>query len=1020
MKIFCSVTNLFRICFIFSMLLCLQLSVATSASAQTLDTKVTFGLNNQSLDKGLRQLGKLSGFNISYTVQAVAKYNKLDIQTARRTVKETLELLLSGTDLNYTVRGRIIMVAPQKKDVEIKPASSRIDNSKSSFSLRVTVYDSNDKETIIGATCQIQSLGAIAISDVQGVARLIKIPRGEYNVDVSCLGYETKSVRVKVGSDLNLTVRLQETSLQLQEVTVVGKSSAAGEATATKIGRQAIDHLQATSLADLMQLLPGQLIQNNDMTSMQQAQLRSASTTIDKNNSFGTQIIVDGVPVSNNASMEQKYGNSTAGTGVDLRSIGADNIESVEVIRGIPSAQYGDLTSGAVIVNLKAGRTPFEFRTKVNPTTINSSLGKGWSLGKKAGFLNASFDYAQAWGDPRTKNQSFDRINGSLIYSNTFLRKWNTKTKFSFGSLIDWSGNDPDQVDDGTSYKQKDYTFQLSHEGKIMINKPWSRTLSYVLSYSDRYNKMTNTSFVTGSGLIPVLTARETGYYDVPFYTSSYQATAYNLSKPRSFYAKIGNTMGFNIAKSMHHINMGIEYRNESNKAQGYYNEDDTKPLKPNSDGRPRPYYDIPSLNQFSAYLEDVMSWKMAGMEYKLMAGLRYTALQPFKSEHVSSLSPRLNLAVKLNKALTLHGGFGMNSKTPGLVHLYPDNKYMDRLAANYTGAADSNERLLLYHTYVYDVQRSVGLKNATNTKWELGFDLQLPEERRFTVVAYLDKTPNGFGNLSDFFTYTSNYYTTEHGIVPQVGAKPIINYNDPARVDTVWSTKGTYGNTEWSQNKGIEFDFDMGRIKAWNTTFYLSGAYMETKSRYKGLEYSSPSVMDNKIYSTTNTTPFKYVYDSNNLTDVSRRFSTQLRAVVNIPRIRMVLSTSCQVIWTTYTATTNQAQDPIGYITANNNGGTDYHEITKEMLADANYTIRGCSLALARRSGADNPPVKQPAIMLLSTRLTKDISNIAGFSFYVNNTLFHQPWQHSSVSSTLTERNTGTFNFGMELYFKF
>jgi hypothetical protein len=684
MKIFRSITHFIQISFILSLFVCLQPALTSVATAQTLDTKVTYKLNNQSLDKGLRLLGKLSGFNVSYTVQAVAKYNKIEIQSGKRTVKEVLDLLLSNTNLTYTVRGKIIMVAPKRNDVEIRPASQRSDNSKSTYSLHVTVFDNNDKETIIGATCQIPAIGAVAISDVQGVARLVKIPRGEYNVDISCLGYETKSIKVKVMSDLNLTVRMLETSLQLQEVTVVGKSSAAGDATATRIGRQAIDHLQATNLADLMQLVPGQLIQNTDMTSMQQIQLRNANNSIDANNSFGTQIIVDGIPMSNNATMQQKVGNSTASSGIDLRSIGADNIESVEVIRGIPSAKYGDLTAGAVIVNLKAGRTPYEFRTKVNPAAINTSLGKGWSLGKKKGFLNADFDYAQSWGDPRTKAKSFDRISGNLIYSNTFFRKWSTKTKLSFNSIIDWSGNDPDQVDDGTKLDQKNYRFQISHDGKIMLNKPLSRTLSYAISYSSEYSKMTNSSYVSSTGLTPILTARETGYYDVPFYTGSYYATGYNLSKPHNFYAKIGNTLSFNLAKTSNHVDMGVEYRNESNNARGYYNADDKAPLKPSSDGRPRPYYDIPALNQLSAYIEDVVNWKWFGMKYKLQAGLRYTHLQPGKSEQVHSLSPRLNLAIGVNKALTIRGGFGMNSKTPGLSYLYPDKKYIDRLAANY------------------------------------------------------------------------------------------------------------------------------------------------------------------------------------------------------------------------------------------------------------------------------------------------------------------------------------------------
>lgn len=57
---------------------------------------------------------------------------------------------------------------------------------------------------------------------------------------------------------------------------------------------------------------------------------------------------------------------STSGQGTDLRTISPDNIESVEVIRGIPSVEYGNLTSGAVIIKTKSGVTPLEAKVKLD------------------------------------------------------------------------------------------------------------------------------------------------------------------------------------------------------------------------------------------------------------------------------------------------------------------------------------------------------------------------------------------------------------------------------------------------------------------------------------------------------------------------------------------------------------------------------------------------------------------------------------------------------------------------------
>jgi hypothetical protein len=51
------------------------------------------------------------------------------------------------------------------------------------------------------------------------------------------------------------------------------------------------------------------------------------------------------------------------------------------------------------------------------------------------------------------------------------------------------------------------------------------------------------------------------------------------------------------------------------------------------------------------------------------------------------------------------------------------------------------------------------------------------------------------------------------------------------------------------------------------------------------------------------------------------------------------------------------------------------------------------------------------------SLRLTKELGKVGGLSFYVNNALFYEPFLEGNKTSTLTQRNTGTFSFGAELY---
>ena len=56
---------------------------------------------------------------------------------------------------------------------------------------------------------------------------------------------------------------------------MTAKQNASGASTSSIIGRQAIDHLQASSLADVMQLIPGMQMGNVDMTQKANLQLRT-------------------------------------------------------------------------------------------------------------------------------------------------------------------------------------------------------------------------------------------------------------------------------------------------------------------------------------------------------------------------------------------------------------------------------------------------------------------------------------------------------------------------------------------------------------------------------------------------------------------------------------------------------------------------------------------------------------------------------------------------------------------------
>jgi len=890
--------------------------------------------------------------------------------------------------------------------------------------ITLSVSDKDTKESIIMATVQLQPTGAIAVTDANGKATIRNVQPGNYQVSISYVGYEPISTRIKVSGNLNLDFKMAATTLALREVNVVAKQKVSGASTSSLISRQAIDHLQAASLADIMQLIPGQLMGNTDLTAQSNLQLR---TLVNNNTSaFGSSIVVDGMPMSNNGSMTQGNFSSTAFTGTDLRQISADNIDNVEVIRGIPSAEYGDLTSGLVVVHSKVGVTPWQAKGKITPELMNYSLGKGFNMGK-AGILNFNGDYAQAWGDPRQKTRSYHRYSFNMGYGYDISRIWHTDTKLRVMYAKDWTGNDPDAKQDGTENKAENITFGLTHNGRLSLNKPLARTLSYTLGLTLNRIDNKNTSFVaTSTGLLPILTARETGYYDIPWMTTSYLATGKTESRPGNLYAKVNDAFFWRKGKTMQSFKVGVEYHYDWNSGRGYYNADDSRPYRPNSDGRPRAFSDVPGLHQLAAYAEDNLTWEINRVNrLRVNLGVRFTSLQPFSDVATTALSPRLNVMFTVAKWLDIRGGIGLNSKTPGLNYLYPDKKYDDRVAANYMPQDDAAAQLLNYHTQVYDVQRSKDLKNATTTKVEVGADIKLPGNRRLSMLYYHDKTPNGFGAATEYFTYTSNVYDPTSGLIITPGSATTIDYANPLRSDIVFMTTGKIGNTNTTVNQGAEIDFDLGEIKPLHTQIHFSGAWSETKTWSTDLNASSVrAALLPTSYSSYGLTPFKIVYPSGQDYSRYRRFVNTLRLVTHIPQLRMVASLTAQVIWHNSSWSYTADKDPIAWI------GTDLqrHELTSDMLSgylDMNGQyhatqptgISAVALQDLLVRPTDNTPSKSPVTWNMSARLTKELGKVGGLSFFVNNVLFYEPFLKGNNTNTLSQRNTGTFSFGAELY---
>lgn len=877
------------------------------------------------------------------------------------------------------------------------------------YTIKAVILDKTG-EPLSGATMQLVQSGLWGISGKDGEVEIRNVPRLPVAYKVSMLGYKDVEGEICLDGKDNVRILMEEESLSMREVVVVAQAGQGGESTTSIIGRQALDHLQATSLKDILQLLPGGVsMKNPSLTSPGQFKVRTLAS--DDNATFGAAIIINGMPVSTNANMNTGLGLSSissGNSGADLRSIATDDIESVEIIRGVASAEYGDVSSGVMIVNKRIGVSDLNMKARIMPGIMQLHAAKGFDI-KSAGSLNISADYARGTSDPRFLTDKYNRGLLSLAHRKTLLDKtWTLTTNIDLSYTGEWKGADPDEPEAMKKFfsSRDAFSLRLSHNGMLKLDKALARTLKYDVALSLSSDRIFNDRLVSvGSGAI--LDATKDGMYEGTPYPSSYETLSGTKSNPVMYWAKFSDLFYLNVGNMSNRFNVGTEWKIEGNRGIGQY--DKTLKFKAFAQDRVRRFCDIPYMNQISAYVEDNVVLTFSERRYPNItgqAGVRWTVVQPWRNERMMALSPRLNIAVNPVRYLSLRLGYGISEKVPSLQDLYPSPDYYDFYNMS---VSDGQKSYYLYSTRVFD-NKPVSIKTMRGTKYELGFDVRLDNGMSFSVVGYHEKVSRCFGpDNSEWKTLVFDVWNAAD--VTFTGQKPIYDQQNPSRRDTVLYNLIRPGNPKSRRNRGIEFDFNFGKINATNTSFYLSGAWSETRSSSSNLGYKLP------VGEARNYGPVYVVYPESSYSfSENRRFSATLRVVQHIPVIRFIVSASAQCILYEYDHEVSSGTRPLGYIY-----GSEYIKFTEDQLDDIEFNFHGYMLKdQIFDTRISNVPVTWPAIWCLDMRVTKEIGDKAGFSFYANNVLFSQPWQSNSVSVSKVERNGGLFSYGLEIFLNF
>ena len=918
------------------------------------------------------------------------------------------------------------------------------------YSVSGVVEERGSGDPVVMATAVIRELGLWAVTDADGRFELTGVPAGRHALEFTLLGYETRVLPLEVkGNVSKLKVELAVSSLALEEVVVTAKEG--GEITSSsKISKQTLEHIQPSSLRDVMQLLPGSVTENPTLTQVGSLSIRDIGTNAA--NVAGTALIVDGASFSNDANLQmlstgttmgegQSNVASTAGGGVDTRQVSTDNIESVEVIRGIPSVVYGDLTSGAVVVKTKAGVTPWEIRLKADPQLKQVSFGKGFPLGEKGGVLNFDADYAHAASDVRTPASAYQRVNFQAGWSGNIRNRLTINAKLRGNWSNATNASDPDLELDELS-QSRDRGLRLGVNGRWILNKSWITNVEYMVSGSitDQFSR--SRVYQGSAGRTPTSSAMYDGENEAFFTPAQYYSDVQVFGRPVDAQAKLTAHQIGKYGAVSNRVLAGFEWKSQGNIGRGKVF-DPTLPPSPGSAStfRERSYRDIPFLHALTGYVEDNLKVPLGGTQLEIQAGARFNTIfaTGVNTGSFFGIEPRVNVRYTLVKRssglreLVLRGGWGLTSKMPSMIYLYPEPAYKDMVSFYYNDFDAHGTGLAVITTQRAETGNPT-LKPQRSRNIEAGIEFDAGKLSG-SLVGFLEKMRDGYGFVTEYtpMIYKRYGYTWKNGapsqvVLPsgasldwQIGSVTMDGQPLPAITDTTFMALSRPANDIATDKWGVEFTLDLAKIPAIGTSVNVSGAWMHIESR--------STAYTQRLYAGTSngrTFPYVGIYGGSSTTSngsVKDRFSSNVRFITHIPQLAMVVTLTAQMVF--FESTRNicefDGKDMAVYhpeadtwqvnpLYIMDRAGSIY-PFTEEMAADPQYR----NLILTTNTGTYYVKQGYPFYGMLNLRLSKEIGRWATVSFYANNFLNLRGRVRNTVTHYPNDRNTPLY-FGAEV----
>lgn len=326
------------------------LSIGKDNISDNMQQKVTLSIKEDILVNVIKSIMKQSGCEIVFFNAQTSAIKCKNISINSETVDKALEVVLKGTGLTYrTQNGRYVIL--QAPEPDQKPSENK------GFVVTGRVTDVNG-EPLPAVNVVIKGTSKGVNTDIDGKYK-IEVPSGNFTLQYSFLGMETKEIKMNLSRNTSVNVSLNEKENLLKELTFVStgyqklnKRDMVGALTTIKTEDVMMPNY-ATIDQMLQGIVPGMIVSTSSsrVGTSPSIQIRGTSTLLGDSSPLW---VVDGIiqedPIKINAVtyMSDDIKNII---GNQVSWLNPQDIETITVLKDASStAIYGSKASNGVIV----------------------------------------------------------------------------------------------------------------------------------------------------------------------------------------------------------------------------------------------------------------------------------------------------------------------------------------------------------------------------------------------------------------------------------------------------------------------------------------------------------------------------------------------------------------------------------------------------------------------------------------------------------------------------------------------